>query len=61
MYKRQAYDQTPEEMTSMIEKYLDENLINIIGGCCGSTPEHIAQIAAVANSHQPRKTQQISI
>ena len=56
-----AYDQTPEEMRDLIEKYLKENLINIIGGCCGSTPEHIAQIASVARDYQPRKTQQISI
>ena len=40
-----AYDQSPEEMSDLIEKYLEENLVNIIGGCCGSTPEHIAQIA----------------
>jgi len=32
-----AYDQTPEEMRDLIKKYLDENLINIIGGCCGPT------------------------
>ena len=56
-----AYDQTPEEMRDLIEKYLKENLINIIGGCCGSTPEHIAQIASVARDYRPRKTQQISI
>ena len=56
-----AYDQTPEEMGALITKYLEENLINIIGGCCGSTPDHIAQIAAVARLHQPRKIQQISI
>ena len=56
-----AYDQTPEEMGALITKYLEENLINIIGGCCGSTPDHIAQIAAAARLHQPRKIQQISI
>ncbi|MCH1517501.1 MAG: homocysteine S-methyltransferase family protein [Flavobacteriaceae bacterium] len=50
-----AYDQTPEEMRDLIEKYLEENLINIIGGCCGSTPEHIQLIAEVASKHQPRK------
>lgn len=50
-----AYDQTPEEMRDLIEKYLEESLINIIGGCCGSTPEHIQLIAEVASKHQPRK------
>ena len=51
-----AYDQTPEEMRDLIEKYLEENLINIIGGCCGSTPEHIQLIAEVASNYSPRKT-----
>jgi 5-methyltetrahydrofolate--homocysteine methyltransferase len=50
-----AYDQTPEEMRDLIEKYLQENLINIIGGCCGSTPEHIQLIAEVASNYSPRK------
>lgn len=49
------YDQTPEEMRDLIEKYLEENLVNIIGGCCGSTPEHIALIAAAAEKYTPRK------
>lgn len=49
------YDQTPEEMQALIKEYLDENLINIIGGCCGTTPEHIRLIAEVAAKYQPRK------
>ena len=50
-----AYDQTPEEMRDLIEKYFEENLVNIIGGCCGSTPDHIALIAAAAEKYTPRK------
>lgn len=50
-----SYDQSPKEMCDLVEKYLEENLINIIGGCCGSTPDHIAQIATVAQNYQPRK------
>jgi 5-methyltetrahydrofolate--homocysteine methyltransferase len=50
------YDQTPEEMQALIREYLDDNLINIIGGCCGTTPEHIKLIADVASQYQPRKS-----
>ena len=48
------YDQGAEEMGHLIEKYLKEGLVNIIGGCCGSTPEHIAQIAHLAQKYTPR-------
>lgn len=49
------YDQTPEEMAAQIEEYLKEGLINIVGGCCGSTPDHIRLIAQVAKKYSPRK------
>lgn len=49
------YDQTPEEMQALIREYLNDNLINIIGGCCGTTPEHIKLIADVATEYSPRK------
>ena len=49
------YDQTPEEMQTLIKEYLDDNLINIIGGCCGTNPNHIRLIAEVAAQYQPRK------
>lgn len=39
------YDETPEIMGQQIQKFLDENIVNIIGGCCGTTPEHIKHIA----------------
>ncbi|WP_291275346.1 homocysteine S-methyltransferase family protein [Flavobacterium sp.] len=48
------YDQTPEEMQQLIREYLQENLVNIIGGCCGTTPEHIQLIAEVAKEFKPR-------
>lgn len=51
------YDQTPEEMQALIKEYLDDNLINIIGGCCGTTPEHIKLIAEVAKDYKPRKAE----
>ena len=48
------YDETPEEMAGQIEEYLKKDLINIIGGCCGTTPDHITAIAEVAAKYQPR-------
>jgi 5-methyltetrahydrofolate--homocysteine methyltransferase len=49
------YDETAELMGAQIKEYLDENLVNIIGGCCGTTPEHIAEIARMAANYSPRK------
>jgi len=49
------YEETPEIMSANIEAYFEEGLVNIIGGCCGSTPAHIAAIAEKANDHEPRK------
>jgi 5-methyltetrahydrofolate--homocysteine methyltransferase len=46
------YDQTPLEMASQIELYLQKNLVRIIGGCCGTTPEHIRAIADTVAKYQ---------
>ena len=48
------YDETPKEMQAQIKEYLDENLVNIIGGCCGTNPDHIRLIAEVAKDYKPR-------
>lgn len=48
------YDETPEKMAVQIKEFLDENIINIIGGCCGTTPEHIQAIAELAQTYKPR-------
>ena len=48
------YDESPEQMAKQIEEYLDKKLINIIGGCCGTTPEHINAIAQLAATYAPR-------
>lgn len=48
------YDQTPEEMRDLIEDYLKQEAVNIIGGCCGTSPEHIRLIAEVAKNYSPR-------
>ena len=49
------YDESPEEMQNYIEEYLKNNLINIIGGCCGTSPKHIKAIAEVAAKYKPRQ------
>lgn len=49
------YDETPEMMAEQIKEFLDEGLVNIIGGCCGTTPEHINAIAELAKNYSPRK------
>lgn len=49
-----AYDETPEIMGEQIKEYMDESLVNIIGGCCGTTPEHIKVIADLAKEYKPR-------
>ena len=49
------YEESPEDMASQIQDFLVEGLINIIGGCCGTTPEHIKAIAEKAAQYTPRK------
>ena len=48
------YDQTPEEMADIVETFAKGQLVNIIGGCCGSTPEHIAEISRRMENYEPR-------
>ena len=50
-----AYDETPEMMCEQLKKFLDDGLINIIGGCCGTTPDHIKAIAELASNYKPRE------
>lgn len=49
------YDETPTEMASQVKTYLDKSLINIVGGCCGTTPEHIKAIADLVKNYKPRR------
>lgn len=48
------YDESPEEMAAQIEGFAREGLVNIVGGCCGSTPAHIRAIAQAVAKHPPR-------
>jgi 5-methyltetrahydrofolate--homocysteine methyltransferase len=47
------YDETPEMMAKQIKTFLDEGLVNIVGGCCGTTPAHIKAIADLVQKYQP--------
>ncbi|MEC9020962.1 MAG: homocysteine S-methyltransferase family protein, partial [Pseudomonadota bacterium] len=49
------YDQTPEEMAAIVSEFAQSGLVNIIGGCCGSTPEHIRAIADAVRPMAPRQ------
>ncbi len=48
------YDETPEQMAEQIKEYLEKGLVNIIGGCCGTTEKHIKAIADLAKLYDPR-------
>lgn len=48
------YEESPQLMAAQIKVFLEEGLVNIIGGCCGTTPEHIKEIAELAKNYKPR-------
>lgn len=52
------YDQTPEEMAEIMKEFMAEGYVNIIGGCCGTTPDHIRALAELAVNYKPRKYNQ---
>ncbi len=49
------YDETPEQMAAQIKEYLEKGLVNIVGGCCGTTPEHINAMAELVKEYKPRQ------
>ncbi|WP_425147183.1 methionine synthase [Deinococcus sp.] len=51
------YDETPEQTSSILREFAEEGLLNIVGGCCGTTPEHIAAIKAAVSEFPPRTAQ----
>jgi len=48
------YDQSPEEMAELVAGFAEEGIVNVVGGCCGSTPAHIAAIAEAVKGRAPR-------
>ena len=53
------YDETPEHMAGLLEEWARDGLINIVGGCCGTTPEHIRAIAAAVSKYPPRRVPEV--
>ncbi len=49
------YDETPEMTAKLVGEFMRDGLVNIVGGCCGTTPDHIAALAKEAVKHAPRK------
>ncbi len=55
------YEETAELMAVQIKEFLEDGLVNIVGGCCGTTPEHIRAIADLAKNYKPRQVQSLTI
>ncbi len=55
-----AYDQSARQMADQIREYLEKSLVNIVGGCCGTTPEHIRAIAELTAQYKPRPFSPVS-
>jgi 5-methyltetrahydrofolate--homocysteine methyltransferase len=53
------YDDTPESMSKVLEEYAKEGFINIVGGCCGTTPEHIRKFSEITRKYRPRKPAEV--
>ncbi len=53
------YDESPEYMGEQVKEFLEEGYVNILGGCCGTTPEHIQKMAELAAKYEPRKRPEI--
>lgn len=54
-----AYDESPEDMASQVKEYLELGLVNILGGCCGTTPDHIQAMAELSKNYKPLKEAQV--
>ena len=54
------YDELPDQMASVVGEFAEAGLVNLLGGCCGTTPEHIAAIAKAANGQPPRTPAQVA-
>lgn len=53
-----GYDESPEDMARVLREFAESGLINLVGGCCGSTPAHIAAISRAVKGVKPRVARQ---
>ncbi len=49
-----GYDETPQTMATILEDFLSSGFVNVVGGCCGTTPDHIKEIATIVKNYKPR-------
>ncbi|UOG75043.1 methionine synthase [Hymenobacter tibetensis] len=49
-----GYDESAQEFAGVVESYLSDRLVTVVGGCCGTTPQHIAELAKLADKYEPR-------
>ena len=54
-----AYDESADEMAAIVEEFLQDGLLNIVGGCCGTTPEHVTALSELSQKYSPREIPQI--
>ncbi|PJJ53011.1 methionine synthase [Hymenobacter chitinivorans] len=54
-----GYDESAQEFAAVVENYLKDGIVTVAGGCCGTTPQHIAELAKLAEKYQPRKLPQV--
>lgn len=55
------YDESPEMMAKQVKEFLEEGLVNILGGCCGTTPDHIRELAKLASGYKPRVVGELAV
>ena len=55
------YDELPETTASLIRQWVDEGLVNMVGGCCGTTPAHIGAVAKALAGHKPRVVPELPV
>jgi 5-methyltetrahydrofolate--homocysteine methyltransferase len=55
------YDETPEQMAKIIGEFAADGLVNMVGGCCGTTPEHIRQLRKAIEQHKPRVIPEVPV